>query len=813
VGASDVFSTQGLTAIRAISRAAQAIPGVAHVQSITEVLDVETTAEGSTVSPLVGAIPQEPRALSALRAKVLSREGIAGNLVSRAGDAAVVVVTLAPVARSDEVAAALRARALESSAGLRLAFVGAPFVADYVASRPLTRLGAYAPFAALVFVGLLGLFAWRTRSGAAGLWMPLVGGGVGVLGGLGAIAVQGDPLCAAAATTLVAPFVAGVLAGAWVAARGSWRGRIALGAFIAALAMGGAAAFLDPMEIPVIAAVGLAFVALAAWLLGVHARPPAEDRAPVRPPLALRVGLGVLCAGLAAAGAAGAFRLEPDRSGFGAFGEDEEPKVGEAFLRSHFEFGDTVFVRVRGALRDPRAVRYLEVLEEGFQSVPGVASVESIVVPLRLVHHSMTGRRQLPDTPERLAQLWAMLEANPDVRLLVNAKRTEALLHVRIAPGAPNAAARVAEAAHRLRQIEVVELRPGEVRNYVERLSRELARRFSSLAVRYGKPRPQGLSERLEARLQEHRPERFEPVVRRAVDEYFASDEALVSLRAPGEPESAAAPRAARLARKLAPLVLPDGPAASAAQLLRAELPPGTDEDGLARAAPMLLERARSAALEEFASSLSRELGEPLRAGLSPARAAALEREMLTVFYGALDRSTVAARGRIPVAPREKGWVTLDLTATGPALAVSAAAEDRHRRLGWGALVALGVVALAVAIARRSPRGAAAALPGVLALLGSFGFFGLTGVGYDAGALGVAALAIAAGALCGTCAAAGPPVAWLLPPLAVAGALATLALSGFAPLARFGILSALALTGAGVGAAWLRSMVRPAREE
>src|SRR5205823_529803 len=139
---------------------------------------------------------------------------------------------------------------------------------------------------------------------------------------------------------------------------------------------------------------------------------------------------------------------------------------------------------------------------------------------------------------------------------------TEALLVVRVGASQPDAlevSARVRTAMARLASVDVVELRADEVPSFPSRLASELSARLAGLAVRYVLPVPGNAHRRLEDAVRALDAARVEPVVRRALAEYFASDEALVSARSESEPESAAGPRLDRLARRVAPLVASEG--------------------------------------------------------------------------------------------------------------------------------------------------------------------------------------------------------------------------------------------------------------
>jgi predicted RND superfamily exporter protein len=832
---SDLFSSSALTALRGISRAARALPGVSHVQSITELVDSEASAEGATIAQLIGTIPSSPPALQALKAKVLNREGVAGNLVSLSGDAALVVISVDPAADQAGVGAELRRIAMERAGPLQLHFAGAPFVAEFIGRKSFDRWPIVAPLALFVLVALLVMASGRGPARAPRVWLPVGSAAMGVLWTLGGVGASGVVLCGAAGTGLVVPLAVGLFAGSVIARRGL-RGGIALtllGTALAVAAISSLAYFHELRPLVALAAGGAAAGFVAAVLLGLAAGswlggPAAEEARPLgHHRYALQLSLGVLCVALAVGGYAGVSDLEPDRSGMGAFSADDDPRLGQEFLRARLGIGETLFVRASADLRDPRAVRFLERLEEEIQAVPGVSAVQAITTPLRIVHLSLTGRRQLPDSRERLGQLWGMLEGNADVGALVDPTRTEALFTVQMAPAsaseAREAARRVQQLVQSLEAVEVVELRASLVSDFRGRLAGEIARRLGALSTRYRAAAPSpDLRARVEAILSRITEERLWPLVRQAVDGYFASDESLVSLRAKGEPPEVGAARAERLAHGLTRLLFAEASPAEVAKVVLRELPRGESEDDpgtLEKAALMLLERARTRVREEVVRWLSDEVAPLLRPTGLAARGTRFGEELRSVLYAGLDSSIVVPRTEAPEIAAAA--IPVRLAVTGPSLLLESAGRALERALRLGALVAALVATLLAAAALRSLRALGIAVPALLGGVAAFGALGLAGLTLDATVAAAMLLAMSVGILSGSAALAQPregelaatPAEVAKPLLVAAGLLAVLAASGFGPLVRFGTLSALALAAIAVGAAWLAAMLQVARKE
>lgn len=821
VTADDLFSAPALQALRAISRGVAKVPGVAHTQSITEVLDVEANSEGSTIAPLIKDIPADAAALAALRAKVLTRDGVAGNLVSERGDAALVVIQLEAGADAPKVAAAIREIAQQHAGPLRLNYTGAPVVADFIAQEAPRRVAIFFPGALLAVLTVLLAFSGSGPRRARHLWMPLLSGTTALYFTASIIAVMGASLCNMNGLGFALPFVLGLSAGAVISRRGVAMGgpAIAGGALITSAALCVLGVFPETRVAATIGAIGALMALLAATLIGAAA---AVDRsleadgalAPVAAPRGRAVALGAVFAIFALGGAAGLLRLEAPTSGNASFGEKDEPRVAERFLANHFGFGETIFVELQGDLTKPPVVRAVEQLEEDLYALGGVTTVQAVTIPMRLTHQSFTNRRQLPGDEQALRQLWAMLDGNKDIATLVDRERRRAMLLVQLAPGETRVTARkVQELVAQNARLQLTELRAGTP-ELTARLPGELARRLASLAMRYrGKP-PADLETRARNALAKLGPSELGAVVEKAAAAYFDSDEAIVSLRAEGEPKETAAARIKQLAAELTPLVLARGAPADAVPILVRNLPPATakeDAPMAPKAALFVFERARSAVMDAVTGTLAAALDPGARPTQDVARATRYDAELRTMLFTAMDATLVV---RTPQAAGAEPMLVA--AATGPSLAVLSADRAQRRSMGWGAIAALLAALVLTLAVRRSLWSAGAALPGFVAALTAVGALGIAGIPTDPTIVALVTLALGAGVFAGLLAlpeggtSHGASQA-VVPLLAAAALFAALLASGFVPLQRFGAVAALALIAAAAGAAWVSAYMASQR--
>ncbi|MCL4235970.1 MAG: hypothetical protein KJ042_15795, partial [Deltaproteobacteria bacterium] len=123
----DIFTTESLTALRAVTDALGQVEGVRFSMSVANLLDMQPDGEGSiSVRPYLpkGPVPTDPAELGRIRNSVLGNAMLAGNLVSPDAKAALVTVKLAPDADRKTIGGRLKAAARTAAPESTLYFGG-----------------------------------------------------------------------------------------------------------------------------------------------------------------------------------------------------------------------------------------------------------------------------------------------------------------------------------------------------------------------------------------------------------------------------------------------------------------------------------------------------------------------------------------------------------------------------------------------------------------------------------------------------------------------------------------------------------------
>ncbi|MDX9719175.1 MAG: MMPL family transporter [Myxococcota bacterium] len=495
----DVFTVSRLGLLRSLAQQLRAVDGVAAVTGFTELVDVtesvtERGEEMSDVRELVGDLPKPGErstaeidaAMAAIRARVLSREHIVDNLVSREGHAALVLCQLHPDADVKKTADAIRAKAsaLEQAheAQVTLHYAGAPFIGSFAAEQTREDLLRLSPFVALVVLLIMVLTA---RSFLAVL-VVLASVGIGIVWVLAGIGLSGRSLTlvssslpallvalgSAYSVHLVASVLHALDSGA-SREEAVYRALEHTGPPILLAGLTTIAGFLSflvmdvlPMsEFGVLMATATAVVLLLTLLvvpaicmvLPVRAR--AEGRAPKWALAAmLSAAAGVSRAGwraavlivLLAGGAlyfASTVRTHTENRTL--FSPDSEPVLADLFMEERFGGSLFVQIEVSGDIRSPMVMRQLDRLGAIAESEPDVVNAQTLASIIAIVGETMLGEKRVPSARETMGGLAAFAYSDDTVRLLVDRDWQHTLVQIKVKGSDMG---RAAEVGHRIGQ-------------------------------------------------------------------------------------------------------------------------------------------------------------------------------------------------------------------------------------------------------------------------------------------------------------------------------------------------------------------------
>lgn len=174
VHAEDVFSRENLERIGRLTERLAAVDGVHHVVSLTNALNVTGTEDGIDIRPFAAEMPDSPEAAREIRRAVLGNPVYAGNLVSKDGHTAALIIHFMDFSDREFIARGIDDRVAEISreeAGdSEIWLTGGPHVKAAQIRYTLSDLTRSLPLIVAVLALVLA-FSFRT---ARGVVLPLL---------------------------------------------------------------------------------------------------------------------------------------------------------------------------------------------------------------------------------------------------------------------------------------------------------------------------------------------------------------------------------------------------------------------------------------------------------------------------------------------------------------------------------------------------------------------------------------------------------------------------------------------------------------
>ncbi|MEW6515350.1 MAG: MMPL family transporter [candidate division FCPU426 bacterium] len=465
VEADDIFTPGTLASIRDLTNRFRAIPGVISVASLTHVIDIHDTDGQIEISQLIDEndFPRTPAACQALKTRALSKTLLRGRLVSEDGRLTLIVCRL--LKDKEKVSSRIRAEALRARVPEKLYFTGMPFQSNEIYRFIVSDLMVLIPIIAVV-MSLALFLSFRTLHG---IWLPLLAVGISTLWTLGMMSLLRVPLSIFSNIIPVVLMAVGSAYSIHVISHYHESGAsldpeeravgnlkdVGVPVILAAVTtMIGFASFIFGSYLTMIKEFG-AFVALGIgfalfnsltlvpallYLIHPQARrphPSADGRLPgpgrlsrFWAGLVVRHRAGLLAAFGLIAVVCSLFIPRIDRrvDFLDYFKPGSEIRKAENIIGRYFGGSVPTQVIVRGDIQDPDVLAAMAKMQEELKRQPELRNPQSIVDYLVEMNAVMGEGRRLPDTREKVANLWFLLEGEEVMSQLVNPDASEAII-------------------------------------------------------------------------------------------------------------------------------------------------------------------------------------------------------------------------------------------------------------------------------------------------------------------------------------------------------------------------------------------------
>ena len=770
IDAPDLFTTAFLTRLQEATEALDDLEHVSHAMSIANLEDVSPNPDGGGIrmAALVDRIPQSPEEEEALRERVMSRDHVVGNLVSRDGDAVLIYCFTGHGSDPKTVAEEVRAVVLEHFDDREIYWGGAPFVSTWIYNTTQADMARLTPWSILAIVLIL-LITFRD---AFGVLISLVSTGMGIATANGLMGALGVEFNIVLSSMPVLLFALGSAYSIHMLARyyaleptygcPEALRRTVLGLGPVVLAAGGTtvagllsfiAMDIQPMRsFGLFTAAGIGstlllsvtFVPAVIRLMELKGKKPGLDLS--GPTVALVVAcrkrraiLVPVIFVLAAAGSTLVTTVKARMDNAAFFDEGSPPDLADRFLTENFGGATFLQIPVRGDFRQPAVLRQLRYVADTLRTQPHVTQALHIADVVAIANEAMEGVRRVPDTPEKVALLLGFMAGNKGVEQLIDDDRGEALITLKLdTANASELEAILAAVEEQVAAIGVPRIKVSESADHPTQarlvLEDQTRTRLKALARDFAVPMSADTFAKVRDSLQSL-DARADPVrVHARILRWLRSDENFAELP-PGRPDFWSEAASALIAEG-GPLVEDPIRAVLVDQLGLPEDSGTVDDLGFSLEVP--LEEAWSA--EETIAAADALVA---ATGLQVPGGATGQRFRARVAAGLADLAA-PTYGR-PVSPDDDGyamhWAVNGLPVLYRGMSASVTA-NQFRSLGFALALVLAIMILLF----RSPRaGLLATTPTILTLLFVYGGMGALGVTLDIGTSMLASLIIGAG--------------------------------------------------------------------
>jgi predicted RND superfamily exporter protein len=190
----DVFTADVLGRVQRIAERIEEIEAVHHTVSLGTALDIRGENGDLSIEPFVDEVPEDPEALAAIRRRALANPIYAGNIFSRDGRTAAVMVYLMELSEAEflrrGVDREIRRIVDEERGDVRAWITGQAYVKAEMSRTLLADLLRTIPLATLALI-VVALICFRDPVGAM---VPLVGVGIASVWTLALFAARGESL-------------------------------------------------------------------------------------------------------------------------------------------------------------------------------------------------------------------------------------------------------------------------------------------------------------------------------------------------------------------------------------------------------------------------------------------------------------------------------------------------------------------------------------------------------------------------------------------------------------------------------------------
>ncbi len=464
----DVFSVENIEYMDVITQELQYIEGIEFVTSLTNVLDIRKTEDGFDINRLIDPfeLPRTEEESAYIRHYALNNDMFRGRLVSENGQYALVLCQIDEFYDKNEVATEIRETIESLNLPLELYFEGMPFQIQSILEGIIDDLILLTPLIVIIILLCLYLSFRSFR----GVLLPILAVSMGIIWTMGLMAVFGVPLTPISDALPVVLFAVGSAYGIHVMNKIKLSVsttpnkmeslRKAMAEISLAITLAGITTFVGFMsfvfstyleivsDFGIFAALGVLFI----LFLSITFIPAAASyfsftgekhenqkhqikflekllekiaRSVIKYNKAIVVS-GILVVIIAVLGIP---RIERKVDILEYFKPETSIRQSAAIMNNKFGGSLPIQIVVDGDIQSPEVMQRIKEVSRFLNTMDDVSNARSIADYIEEMNDAMGDGKKIPDSREKIGNLWFMIEGEDVISQMVNHSKDEAVVY------------------------------------------------------------------------------------------------------------------------------------------------------------------------------------------------------------------------------------------------------------------------------------------------------------------------------------------------------------------------------------------------
>jgi uncharacterized protein len=466
----DVFNKETIGHINAITNALKTTEGVDYVTSITSVLDIRTTPDSSIeISRLIDEynLPTSPEDLKKVKDYTLSKELYVGRLVSKDCHYATIICRINQSFDKNDVSQKIKETVNGFNYPEKISFEGIPFqmlnIFDYIVKDLLLLV----PLIILIILIILALSFRSLR----GVLLPIFSVAMGIIWTMGLMALCNVPLTPISDAIPVILFAVGSAYGIHIINkfktvmkdknRRKEQAVQALGEVGLPVILAGVTTFMGFLsfifgaylviirDFGIFSSLGVIFIllisltfipAIISYLKVPQVKEKNKEKSNRRSPLewlmekiawmatSKRITILVISGVIIIFSIIGIPLIKNKIDILNYFRENTDIRKSANVMNREFGGSIPIQILVRGDIQDPVVMNEIKNLQDFLEKQDNVQNAQSISDFIEQMNNAMGEGNRIPDSREKISNLWFMLEGEEILKQFVNTDKTETVI-------------------------------------------------------------------------------------------------------------------------------------------------------------------------------------------------------------------------------------------------------------------------------------------------------------------------------------------------------------------------------------------------